>query len=162
MTAAKRPVAGITNLELEQVAHLTYQDAANIIGVAASTIRDLYQTRGVIRKYRRPGQIAEYRTRAPYPENHGRKGVMSGSEGGVLGLYGNGDRVKMFWAEMDEAMAKRLGLEYACPCLGMEECLTTCELGEDCCLDGCDFKCNRCRYETVCPCLRYSWQARQK
>ena len=160
MVAAKRPTASITNTELVEVAHLTYRDAALALGIGSmATVRLLYQKRGVPRTKRKRGELADYHTRAQYKTGEERQGGTVGNN--PLGLKPDGSRVAQFWATMSEDMANRLGLSRACRDLGTEECLV-CDLGEGQCLDDCDFKCNSCEYETVCPCSLYSWLKRQE
>ena len=158
MTAARRATAGITNAELEAVAHLTLLDAASVLGVGSpATVRLLYKSRGVHRLHRRPGEMAEYKTRATYTKGNGRGTRMTGT----IGLYGDEQRVRMFWDPLTEDMGKVLGLRHVCPDLGTAQCLE-CELGEGQCLDDCDCQCQKCDYEQECPCSLWSWQARQE
>jgi len=158
MTAAKRPTATITDLELEQAAHLTLPDAATALGIGSTaTVRLLYQKRSVPRVERRPGELAEYHTRAEYRTN----GKYVKADNTVLGLRNDGGRVKIFWDAMDENMANRLGLSQTCRDLGTPKCLA-CELGDDKCLDDCDFKCGKCEFEQRCPCSLCGWLRRQE
>jgi len=155
LTAAKRAITTITDLELEQAAHLTYRDAADTLGIGSTaTIRLLYKTRGIPRVERRPGELAEYHTRAQYKTDGERK------RNGTLGLKSNGEYVEVFWAEMDEEMAKRLGLSRTCRDLGTEHCLKHCEL--EIALPNCDFKCGKCEFEQKCPCSLCGWLRRQE
>jgi len=155
MTAAKRAITTITDAELAEVSHLTYRDAADTLGIGSTaTVRLLYQKRGVPRIERRPGELAEYHTRAPYKLSAERK------RNGTLGLKSNGEYVEVFWSVMDEEMAKRLGLSRTCRDLGTPHCLKHCEL--EIALPNCDFKCGSCEYEQKCPCSLHDWLKRQE
>ena len=159
MVAAKRATAGITDDELRAVAELTYRDAAAAIGVSSATVRDLYRKRGVPRANRKRGEMANYHTRAQYKtgDERNRRETVNDNP---LGLKSDGGRVAIFWDTMSEDMAGQMGLAQACRDLGTEICLA-CELGEQRCLDDCDFKCGSCEYETVCPCSLWNYMRRQ-
>jgi len=154
MTAAKRAIEDITDAELAEVSHLTYRDAADTLGICTATVRLLYKKRGIPRIKRRPGELAEYHTRAPYKLGAERK------RNGTLGLKSNGEYVGIFWDAMDEEMAKQLGLSQTCRDLGTEHCLNRCEL--EIALLDCDSNCGKCEFEQKCPCSLCGWLRRQE
>lgn len=156
MVPPKRPLDTITDAELEAVKHLTFADARARLGIGGGdTLKRLYIQRGIDYVKRRPGQMADYNTRQPY--QRGKNGRSKNQ--GVIGLFGDGQRVAMIWETMDEGMAQMLGLSYACPELGTMDCL-------DCAHgparpDECDYWCHRCEHEESCPCSRQGWEGRR-
>jgi len=160
MTAAKRPTATITDLELEQAAHLTLPDAATALGIGSTaTVRLLYEKRGIPRVERRPGELAEYHTRAEYRTNGKYKLSTDADSNAVPGIR-NGKRVKEFWDTMDANMANRIGLNHVCRQFGTEHCLKYCEL--EIALPDCNLLCHKCEFEQRCPCSLCGWLARQE
>ena len=100
MVAAKRATKDITDAELVEVAGLTYRDAALALNVGSmATVRLLYQKRGIPRAKRRPGEMADYHTRAPYKvgnERNRRETVNDNplglkSDGGHVYVYASSD-----------------------------------------------------------------------
>ena len=157
MTAAKRAIASITDAELEQVATLTYREAADALGVGSSaTVRLLYQTRGVHRPYRAPGALAPNHTRAKYRKNGAKKSTDADSNA-IPGIR-DGKRIRQVWDTLDKDMANLLGLSYVCRQFGTEHCLKDCEL--EIARHDCDLLCHKCEFERECPCSLYNWRRR--
>ena len=154
MTRPNRDLDTVTNEELEAVKHLTFLDARRVLGIGCSqTLKRLYIARGIDYVKRRPGEMAEYKTRKPYTRNGKYK------KSKTTGLFGNGDPVPLHRDAMDESIASDLGLTNTCPDLGTEACLS-CELGLDL-PDDCDWNCGDCIHEWTCPCSWIGWRNRQ-
>ena len=160
MTAAKRATATITDAELIEVASLTYREAADALGIGSTaTIRLLYQSRGVHRPYRAPGELAPNHTRAKYRQNGSRRKAVDGNNNAVPGIH-NGARVKLVWDTMDAGLADLLGLTYVCRQFGTEHCLKHCEL--QIAVPDCDLLCHKCEFEQRCPCSLWSYRRRRQ
>ena len=80
---------------------------------------------------------------------------------GTIGLYGDEQRVRMFWERLTEDMGKVLGLRHVCPDLGTVACLD-CEYDDAPYLDDCDCNCQKCEFEQSCPCSLWSYEKRQE
>ena len=151
----KRDLTTVTNAELEAVKHLTFRDATQVLGIGSgATLKNLYIARGIDYVKRKPGEMAQYNTRQPYTRNGEYKTTKT------TGLFGNGDKVPLYWDAMGEAMASDLGLTTICPELGTEGCLS-CELGLDI-PDDCNWNCGDCECEWGCPCSWIGWRQRQE